>query len=378
VRCSFTFGAANSALGRADLFHLLGCRHVAVASRCDRHGAVCTALADGAIANGGTVFVEPTKLDSYTRRRGDLEILMGVHHWIVDVTIAQPITPFSLSGSAGRSVGPDGLKGLLLTRVHQKRREYAAACAHLSAQFVVGGASTYGGMIPEFVELCGEIASAGTGALVPTELRWSRKRLLDAVAVAVQRGNAAVLQHGLQSVTAERVIARMRVHSSTDVAASFGARWLPLGERDAAAAAAAAADDAFAAGRGGPPRPIGGDVFSHASRARNGMFGQAAADDRVLAAAAVAGGAAPISDGDESDAAPHSPPAALAAARRHAADAVRAANAAAALVAGSPSSAAARGRGRGARGGARVRARGRAGASARGRGRGTAGARGAR
>jgi hypothetical protein len=382
--CAFVFGAPDSRLGTADEIHLLGCRSLVVGGRCDRHGAVCQAIADAALANGGTVFMEPTNLDNFDARRGDVEVVMGMRHWIADITVAQPITPFTLRRGANSAVAEGGLGAVLGLRVNAKRRLYAAQCAHAGADFVVCGASSYGGMIPEFVALCEGVARAGTGAGVPTELRWTRKRLLDAVAVAIQRGNAAMLLHGLQAVTAGRVASRMRVLPSAAAAAaparSRGAQWFGGPAAAARRAAEVDDDDAFGGdGAGAAPRPVGANVFARESRRGAALRAEASS----LAPASAAAGTAVVAAAAAANAAP--PSFAVLAARigSHAlplsAPPVRAAVVAAAAAAAAAAALVPAGRGAGRGRGRAARGRGRGDAAApavRGRGRGARGARG--
>jgi hypothetical protein len=146
--------------------------------------------------------MEPTGLDIRRAIRPDIEMIMGARHAFIDVTVTHPTTYARLA---------DAVREGMVTSdaARRKRGRYEDVCKELHAEFIPAAFATYGELGKETIELLKFIATYDNGASTPVALRWNGPRLISAVSVAIQRGNAVVMRQGLQSAIAGTVIRRV-------------------------------------------------------------------------------------------------------------------------------------------------------------------------
>jgi len=182
-----------------DPFHSLSCNGGGhTSNRIHRHDNIYRIMADAVHANGGVVTVEPRGMCRDDERRPDLEIVMGHRRIFVDVTVTHPSTP-ARAGHGARAARITAEQSIRFM-VSAKTNQHAAYCNALGAEFIAVVFTTYGSMNAEAQQLLMDIGHFDGGVLFPLCSRWSAARLMVALSCTLQRGNAGVLNAGVQSL----------------------------------------------------------------------------------------------------------------------------------------------------------------------------------
>ena len=200
---------------RADPHHAEACVQQTGASVTQRHNLLVHTLAELARSVGASVRTDQPALGSAlvqvidattgeTREelqrgqlRGDLLVVHGAKRILVDVTAPRATAPTNLSSSAaGQRPG-----GCVATAEQHKRDKYEEPCKQRGMTFVPFAVESYGGMGPAARKLLTTLAGLSGE-------RTARAFLLDAMArvsVTLQRGNALVLQRGMQQLRMDQL-----------------------------------------------------------------------------------------------------------------------------------------------------------------------------
>jgi hypothetical protein len=175
-----------------DPWHCLSCVQVRKNEINLRHDAVNKVIQLYAQYANAIVQHEPSGLsDESSQIRPDCRIILDSLTLLVDVTIVHPTARGKLENE--KEVERMCQKSLITASdaAQSKRNKYRSMASYQGAQFIPFAIETYGGMEKSVMELLKEI---GTFA-VDHESAWGRKEIinncLQAMAIAVQRGNAA-------------------------------------------------------------------------------------------------------------------------------------------------------------------------------------------
>ena len=204
----------------AEPWHLLTCSHLMKGEISRRHDAVVDAIARVALLVGAQVRQEVNGLDPHSKQRPDLEIVFPGRILLTDVVVSHQLTPYRVEqrGSAATK------------KQNQKRRKYAGAASRLGAELLNVSIDTCGGLASEAIQLVqcigeeGERWSAGTWSSSSIE-----RQLFDAIAVAVQRGNALSVLAGFTRSSRAR---SSGTHGRTTAARQIGEGRQSEGGRD--------------------------------------------------------------------------------------------------------------------------------------------------
>jgi len=200
---------------RADPHHAEACVQQTGASVTQRHNLLVHTLAELARSVGGSVRTDQPALGSAlvqvtdattgetreelqrSQLRGDLLVVHGAKRILVDVTVPRATAPTNLSRSAaGQRPG-----GCVATAEQHKRDKYEEPCKQRGMTFVPFAVESYGGLGPAARKLLTTLAGLSGE-------RTARAFLLDAMArvsVTLQRGNALVLQRGMQQLRMDQL-----------------------------------------------------------------------------------------------------------------------------------------------------------------------------
>jgi hypothetical protein len=135
---------------------------------------------------------EPSGLSAESSQiRPDCRIILDSLTLLVDATIVHPTAKGKLESTTDAERIMNKPLGCASEAAQSKRSKYSSMALYQGAQFIPFAMETYGGMEQSCMQLMKEI---GTFA-VDHESAWSRKEIIDnclqAIAIAVQRGNAA-------------------------------------------------------------------------------------------------------------------------------------------------------------------------------------------
>ena len=140
------------------------------------------ALADQLRSFGAAVLVEPPVAED---RRLDLLVTVGAHRWALDVSVVNPAMRSHIAA------GPGGAAAQV---EREKRAKYSGDARRLGAElrpFVLDCYGAFAGQARQFLRE----ASTRLSALYGQHRTVVHTRLVNAVAVALQKGNAACKFH---------------------------------------------------------------------------------------------------------------------------------------------------------------------------------------
>jgi hypothetical protein len=155
-----------------------------------RHHDVVDRLAVSTVHAGGLALKEPTHLGGKEdNTRPDLELLLQNRKTLVDVTVVHPGCKTNIMHGSARQQ---------LAAAHQaekrKQTKYAAMAKTQQASFVAFAVETYGGMGKQGRKLIKKIASVAQDRQQMVSEKEVRQRGEASVAIAVQTGNARIMQ----------------------------------------------------------------------------------------------------------------------------------------------------------------------------------------
>ena len=174
-----------------DPWHFLTCAKECKGEIDRRHNDVANAIYHTVLAVGGQAFREPAGLETRDGRRPDLQIVVNLQNIICDVVVSHPLSASYIS--EGKALRP---LGIAINRQRRKHDKYDRTAARHHAQMLPFSVETCGGMAPEAVTLLHTIADAAEQTLGLWPHGDVLRRLMDAVSIAVQRGNAMTFLAG--------------------------------------------------------------------------------------------------------------------------------------------------------------------------------------
>ena len=184
----------------AEPWHFLTCKKESKGEIDRRHNDVADAIFHTVLAVGGQAFREPVGLETRDGRRPDLQLVVNLQNIICDVVVSHPLTAGYISeGKALRPVG------VAVTRQRKKHDKYDRTAAQHHAQMLPFSVETCGGMAPDAVTLLHTIADAAEQTLGLWPHGDVLRHLMDAVSIAVQRGNGMTFLAGYSRAIASEV-----------------------------------------------------------------------------------------------------------------------------------------------------------------------------
>jgi hypothetical protein len=198
---------------KLDPHHSEACTRHTGASVTDRHNGVVRVLAELARSVGAGVRTDQPPLgeavvpilDPLTGegshelqrsdKRGDLLVILGAKRFLVDVTIPRATAPSTMVDPAMATAG-----ACTAAAEKRKRSKYEALCKHRGMELVPFAVESHGGVGSAARKFLHQLASAGCELTAEAFLTDALIRL----SVELQRGNAFVLQSGMQQLRVEQ------------------------------------------------------------------------------------------------------------------------------------------------------------------------------
>jgi hypothetical protein len=173
-------------------YHLLECPKLRNTVATFRHNLITQVLMTFLRRCGAAVWLEP-RLSTKDDRRPDLFAALGTNLFLLDVTVRNPMAPSHVtSGQTSR---------LVATQAEQeKHAKYDKLARERGARLVPFATETMGAFGKEaetFVHKMADHAAASGASVSRAELLYG---VVSAVQVAVQRGNALMIQMGSQAL----------------------------------------------------------------------------------------------------------------------------------------------------------------------------------
>ena len=161
-----------------------------------RHDAVVDAIARMAWMVGAQVRREVRGLNPDNKQRPDIQIAFPGRMLLTDVAVTYSLTPYYISATGSSAA----------VAQRRKRNKYASVASHLGAELLNVCVDACGGLASDASKLVRAIGDEGEKWSAGT---WSsddiQRRLLSAIAVAVQRGNALTMLTAFTRATSTRV-----------------------------------------------------------------------------------------------------------------------------------------------------------------------------
>jgi hypothetical protein len=156
-----------------------------------RHNDVADAIYRTVLAVGGQAFREPVGLEATDGRRPDLQLAINVQMIISDVVVSHPLgRGYTRTGIALRPLG------VAKDKQQRKHAKYDRTAAQHHAQMLPFSVETCGGMAPDAVTLLHTIADSGEQMLGLWPREEILRHLVDAISIAIQRGNCMTFMAG--------------------------------------------------------------------------------------------------------------------------------------------------------------------------------------
>jgi hypothetical protein len=137
--------------------------------------------------------VEPRQLDRSSNCHPDIDAVMGARRTLVDATICHPAAPSYVRLGVGLAA-----LGTARRREQEKHRKYDAMAARLNTRFCAFAVKTYGAFGAEAQQFCKDVASFATLSCTTWPWKTIQRGMVNAIAMAVQQGNAVAVMRGLQ------------------------------------------------------------------------------------------------------------------------------------------------------------------------------------
>jgi hypothetical protein len=174
-----------------DHYHHLSCNREKATTVNHRHDLIVDAIFFWSRRAGSVALKEPEDLDHRDERRADLLITMSCGEILTDVVVRHPNAPSLVSRAAQAPLAA------ALDAEQYKRARYGDMAESMGAAFSAFAVETYGAFGPQAAELVERIA-----AYARISDCWPSKSVLtgltNAVAMAIQKGNARVLATGIK------------------------------------------------------------------------------------------------------------------------------------------------------------------------------------
>jgi hypothetical protein len=199
---------------RRDPHHAEACTQHTSVSVTQRHNMIVHTLAQLARSVGasvrtdqpplGTALVPVTDSNSgevhyelqHSDRRGDLLIVLGAKRLLVDVTVRRATATTNMQDAASSRPGHT-----VAIAEKKKRRKYEELCKARHMTFVPFAVESYGGIGPAARKLLTQLAEESGEVTAQAFLTDAFVRL----SVTLQRGNALVLQQGMQQLRIDQL-----------------------------------------------------------------------------------------------------------------------------------------------------------------------------
>jgi hypothetical protein len=180
-------------------WHYLDCQLLKRLSINTRHNMVAQILSTWATRAGLSTVLEPYYLfEHQNNKRPDVQIVGHGDNIIVDVTVVDPTSHTHVTGSSNATLHT------AMKLEQRKITRYSAEAKRHGFTLYPFALETYGGWGPTASKLLKHIYSMAD-TMSEYSRCWSSKEIsrgiVDAVAVAVQKGNAAIIQQGLAKNT---------------------------------------------------------------------------------------------------------------------------------------------------------------------------------
>ena len=194
-----------------DPLHALSCKLTRGRQITWRHDMVVDSVATALRQCGARVRVEQTSDEPNSRQRPDISMLMNGHNLLIDVGIVQP------SAMSHRDKGP-----LVRTKEYEDEKitKYKPMAMNLDAGFIPTIYESNGGYGEQARNLLGDIkvfAHEDALAFAPSEIV---RDMMDAVAIAIQRGNAkaiiAAYERMMHTRYEQQVVSAAQMEQSMD------------------------------------------------------------------------------------------------------------------------------------------------------------------
>ena len=184
---------------RFDPYHFLSCKITSLTAINFRHNMVVQAIKQWIRRAGGIALIEPTNLSLNYGKRPDLHIVLGTWQCLADVTVTHPCAPSNI----GAALVELGLSRRAET---QKNKRYRTMASAQGTHFLPVAAETFGAIGDSAYLLFSKIADYAEESThgVIWQRNAVRLGLINAVAMAIQRGNAICITRGLHQAQYNR------------------------------------------------------------------------------------------------------------------------------------------------------------------------------
>ena len=176
-----------------DVLHCLSCIAFRRNSITFRHDLVVSAINSYAHRSCITTEVEPRRLSIDSRKKPDLKLFIDNTVTLADITVRHPTAVSHLSTSASAPLAT------LKAAEREKTRKYCQMAKENNAKFIPFAVETYGAIGDGARELIRLIANAAYNSSAVYSAKTIEQGLLSAVAIAVQRGNAIVINEAMRT-----------------------------------------------------------------------------------------------------------------------------------------------------------------------------------
>jgi hypothetical protein len=200
---------------KLDPSHFEACVRHTGATVTDRHNGVVRVLGELARSVGGNVRTDQpplgeavvTVIDPDTRegvhelqrsdKRGDLLVILGAKRFLIDVTVPRATAPSTMANPAMATAG-----ACTADAEKDKRIKYEALCKHRGIELIPFAVESHGGVGTAARAFLNKLASASCELTAGAFLIDAHIR----ISVQLQRGNAQVLQRGMQQLRLEQSV----------------------------------------------------------------------------------------------------------------------------------------------------------------------------
>jgi hypothetical protein len=182
--CKKRFEGPNAAA------HFLGCQGLMPVQGCKRHNAIVKILKKWIERAGGIATVEPRGLTAKSNDRPDIDTMLGLDSYFLDVTVLNTLAASNLAR---------GEAFLQHAEARKKRKYHGMGQAHGAEviPFALDVYGVFGDDALEFVNKLADYADQNASNYSPMQIR---EGLMNEVAVALQKGNAAMMNRALNAI----------------------------------------------------------------------------------------------------------------------------------------------------------------------------------
>ncbi len=173
-----------------DPWHFLSCKVIVSNEGRTRHNTVVLSIAKFARASGVDVKLEPTDTNPDDNLRPDLMLFTHPKALFIDVVVTNPTAPSHCAAGATSTLK------VANNMSKKKNKKYTYLVDTMQADFKAFACETYGGLDKQARQVVKKVAKAAllNVSLYAPEDVYSR--LMDEVAITIQRGNALMMMAG--------------------------------------------------------------------------------------------------------------------------------------------------------------------------------------